>query len=64
MWEDKANLYNKLEDDTQMLRSLKASFFIRGGGNVTALAATYAIATIRVLYRSYISFRLRLRYIT
>ena len=31
MWEDRANLYNKLEDDTQMLRSLRASFFIRGG---------------------------------
>jgi len=32
MWEDGANLYNKLEDDTQMPRSLKASFFFLKGG--------------------------------
>ena len=31
MWEDKANSYNELEDDTQMPRSLRASFFTRGG---------------------------------
>jgi len=63
MWEDKANLYNKLEDNTQMLRSLRASLFTRGG-NITALAATYAIATIQVLYGSYIGPRLRPRYVT
>ena len=33
-----------------MPRSLRASFFTRGG-NVTALAATYATGTVRVLYR-------------
>ena len=40
MWKDRANSYDKLEDDTQMLKSLKASFFSKGGGNVTAPAAT------------------------
>ena len=40
MWEDRANLYDKLEDNTQMLRSLRASFFLKGGGNVIAPAAT------------------------
>jgi len=34
-------VYDKLEDDIKANRSLKASFFQRGGGgNVTALAAT------------------------
>ena len=39
MWEDGANSYDKLEDDTQIPRSLRASFF-SWGGNVTALATT------------------------
>jgi hypothetical protein len=40
MWEDGANVYDKLEDDIKANKSLRASFFLKGGGNVTALAAT------------------------
>jgi len=32
MWEDKANLYNKLEDNIKAFKSLKASFFKKKGG--------------------------------
>jgi hypothetical protein len=30
MWKDKVNVYNKLEDDIEANRRLKASFFQRG----------------------------------
>jgi hypothetical protein len=32
MWEDSANLYKELEDNTKAFKSLKASFFKKGGG--------------------------------
>jgi hypothetical protein len=31
MLENRANLYNKLNNNIEMLKSLKASFFTRGG---------------------------------
>ena len=31
MWEDRADAYDELEDDIQMLRSLRISFFTKGG---------------------------------
>ena len=31
MWEDRADAYDELEDDIQMLRSLRTSFFTKGG---------------------------------
>jgi len=48
MWEDSANLYKELEDNTK-------AFFKRGGGggNLTALAATlvysYLISAIQLI---------------
>jgi hypothetical protein len=30
MWEDKADVYNKLEDNIEANRSLRASFFQKG----------------------------------
>jgi hypothetical protein len=48
MWEDKANLYNKLEDNIKAFKSLRASFFFKkkGGGNITALATIMLIGFI------------------
>jgi hypothetical protein len=41
MYEDGVGLYDKLEDNTEIANSLKASFFTKGKGvNVTVLAAT------------------------
>ena len=31
IWEDGADAYDELEDDIQMLRSLRTSFFTKGG---------------------------------
>jgi hypothetical protein len=31
MWENKADLYDKLNNNTKILKSLKASFFKKGG---------------------------------
>ena len=63
MWEDSADIYNKLEDNIEANRSLKASFF-QGGGNMTALAATliygYLIATLQALYSLYTAYAMSL----
>jgi predicted nucleic acid-binding protein len=45
MWKDGANLYHKLEDDIEALKSLRASFF-KGESNVIALATTIDTATL------------------